>query len=266
MNSLLRRFFAFYCIAYCMSAQALELGQMIVFDPSTGSKTITYEKKDGYAVVEGDILLGRISEMNQESAIFRRKLGGSRWPHGLIPYIIDENLPSKNKAAILEAMNYWRKKSSIDFMEINAENHSSYPDFIIFLSAEGTTCSSFVGRKGGQQEINLSPRCTMMNTVHEIGHALGLWHEQSRSDRDNYIRIVWDNIEKEHSYNFDQHINDGVDYGEYDYQSIMHYGPFAFSKNGGATIVPIQDGVAIGQREQLSEKDIAAITAMYPEF
>ena len=71
-----------------------------------------------------------------------------------------------------------------------------------------------------------------MNTVHELGHALGLWHEQSRSDRDAYIQIVWENIDEAHRYNFDQHLNDGKDFGVYDYQSIMHYAADAFSKTG----------------------------------
>lgn len=78
----------------------------------------------------------------------------------------------------------------------------------------------------------------MMNTVHEIGHALGLWHEQSRADRDSYIKILWENIAEDHKYNFNQHLHDGKDFGVYDYASIMHYGPLAFSKNGEKTIVP----------------------------
>jgi len=104
-----------------------------------------------------------------------------------------------------------------------------------------------------------------MNTVHEIGHALGLWHEQSRADRNSYVRIVWENIDEDHKYNFDQHLTDGKDFGEYDYQSIMHYPSYAFSKNGQQTIIPLMDGVEIGQRNHLSEKDMAAINAMYPE-
>ena len=60
------------------------------------------------------------------------------------------------------------------------------------------SCHSVVGRRGGWQEVGLSDSCLQPQGViiHELLHVLGLWHEQSRQDRDSYIEVLWDNIMK----------------------------------------------------------------------
>lgn len=241
------------------------LGLVDVTDPLYGNRTITYERINNFAVVEGDILLAKIDDLQRKSAVFRLKIGGSRWEKGIIPFEIAEDLSMLTKLAVLQAILHWQKNTNVRFVELTSQNRELYKDYIAFVPAAGTTCSSYVGRQGGRQEINLAPRCTTMTTVHEIGHALGLWHEQSRADRLNFIRIAWENIDEAHKANFEQQLTDGKDFGDYDYQSIMHYSAYAFSKNGQKTIVPLIDGVEIGQRNHLSEKDIAAINAIYPD-
>lgn len=255
----------FLCTIIGYSVNAASLGQVIVADPVLGSRNIIYEKINDFAVVEGDILIGKIAKLRHQGAMITRKVGGSRWPQGIIPFEIAEELPFKNKLAIFQAIDHWQKNTGIEFVELTSKNRQNHQDFVSFIPNEGTNCSSYVGRQGGKQLILLAPRCNTMNTVHELGHALGLWHEQSRTDRDSYVRIIWENIEDDYKYNFNQQLTDGKDFGEYDYQSIMHYGPFSFSKNGQKTIIPIAEGITIGQRSQLSEKDIAAVKAMYPE-
>jgi hypothetical protein len=100
--------------------------------------------------------------------------------------------------------------------------------------------------------------------MHEIGHAVGLWHEQSREDRDLFVTINWANIQAGMAAQFNQHITDGDDLGAYDYGSIMHYPRTAFSANGQETITPTDPNAQIGQRNGLSAGDVASVAQMYP--
>jgi hypothetical protein len=160
-------------------------------------------------------------------------------------------------------MDYWQRVTNVRFVELTEENRNYYRDYVAFVPEYGQLCASFVGRRGGRQEVFLSPRCDFRILLHEIGHVLGLWHEQSRLDRDYYIAIIWENIEERARYNFEKRTTDGVDYKQYDYQSIMHYSPYAFSKNGKKTIEPLFPGVVIGQQQIPSSGDVAAVNALY---
>jgi hypothetical protein len=120
----------------------------------------------------------------------------------------------------------------------------------------------------GQQIITLSDNCKPAEVpIHEIGHAVGLWHEQSRADRDKYIKILKENIDPDKLYNFDQHVTDGDDIGPYDYCSIMHYRADAFSKNGQPTIQVLNRlapcAQNIGKASTLSDDDKDAVHRMY---
>ncbi len=243
-------------------------GSFIYYDKAYGTQNIVYEKVSGYAIVEGDIILKKLDSMRDKSSISPQavvlvKLSGGRWPNGEMPYKISDEFSLQCQYTILSAMNHWSKSTNIKFIELGKNDAQKYPDYVNFIPSYSKTNSSYVGYQGGEQPIKISSVCKEMTVAHEIGHALGLWHEQSRNDRDNYVQIMWDNIEPEHIFNFNQHVRDGEDIGEYDYNSVMHYSAYAFSKNGEKTIIPLLDNVEIGQRNRISKKDFAAVNYMY---
>src|SRR5436190_560358 len=80
---------------------------------------------------------------------------------------------------------------------------ASATDYVKFV--DGSGCSSSVGRVGGVQQVTLNSACSTGNAIHEIGHAVGLWHEQSRSDRDSFVTINYGNIQAGMSSNFDKY-------------------------------------------------------------
>uniref|UniRef100_H2Y7W0 Metalloendopeptidase n=1 Tax=Ciona savignyi TaxID=51511 RepID=H2Y7W0_CIOSA len=136
-------------------------------------------------------------------------------------------------------------------------------NYIEFVSKGG--CWSYIGRKGGMQEISIGFGCEWKGVVqHELMHALGFWHEQSRPDRDNFVKILTENIiaGKEHNFNKRNSINSLG--SPYDLQSIMHYGGNAFSKNRSPTIVDRTTNQIIkAQREKFSDEDRVQLNLLY---
>ncbi len=206
----------------------------------------------GYALYQGDIILGTEDEVVNRGVA----TDGRRWPNSTIPYTIAAGFNSTQLNRIMDAVEHINENTVLCVVPRTNE-----ADYVEFIPTGG--CASYIGRRGGKQTIWLSS-CSFGSTVHEVLHASGIYHEQSREDRDNYITVNYQNISSFAVNNFNiAPTSTSTDYGPYDYGSIMHYGNFGFSSNGLPTITTIPPGIPIGQRNGLSAGDIATLDAMY---
>jgi len=103
--------------------------------------------------------------------------------------------------------------------------------------------------------------------MHELMHAAGFWHEQSRADRDDYISINWKNILPGMEYNFIKYDLRKIDHlgADYDTCSVMHYGAYAFSRRYGqpTIIAKRKSNCKMGQRKGFSDTDIRKLNTLY---
>ncbi|XP_035825150.1 MAM and LDL-receptor class A domain-containing protein 1 [Aplysia californica] len=188
------------------------------------------------------------------------------WYNRTVPYEFAPDFSLDGVRRVKSAMFDIQNSTCIRFKRREKE-----VDYIRFVQHK-QGCYSSVGLKGGLQEVSLGDGCLRHGTIiHEILHLLGLWHEHSRIDRNEYITVMWDNIPKEHRENFE--IRNRVHSHEiflsmpYDYGSVMHYSNNTFALDRHKpTLVSRQKlppGVVMGQRVGLSPGDIDKLNALY---
>ena len=185
-----------------------------------------------------------------------------RWESGVIPYSFSSSFGSEGRKVVEEAMKEFESKTCLRF-----KPRSSDRDYIHIYSGSG--CNSQVGRGGRMQSLSLGPGCLYKGiAMHELMHAAGFWHEQTRADRDDYVEVHLENVINGYEFAFDKYGLDKIDHlgAEYDTCSVMHYPEKAFSKNGKKTIEsksPETDECTIGQRAGFSDTDIRKINTLY---
>jgi hypothetical protein len=256
-----------------------------------GPEPIWAEVYGDVVVFQGDMILGTVAEVESwatlgavwdpevATAYAHDPVAGAaiclfnhfrceRWTDGIMGYAFadDWGSPEANtemRSRILEAMAIWESLTPIRFVP------RSSGERVVFRNSEG--CSSFIGRRVftgfDPQTINLSTTCQFPTIVHEIAHAVGIHHEQSRLDRDDHVRILWENIQSGKAHNFDRMWSGhGADAGPYNVRSIMHYGCWAFSDNDEPTILPRDPDVSCDdfRGNELTDTDILGVYTLYP--
>lgn len=190
-----------------------------------------------------------------------------RWNNATIPFYIEElHFTDREVETILSAIKEFHLKTCLRFIPYALADVNW-----LVITGNGSGCWSSVGMLGeGGQQLNVnSPKCVRKGVViHELLHAAGFYHQQSASNRDDHVKILWENIERGKESNFRKYSKKEVtDFGtSYDFESIMHYSGKAFSKNGNDTIVALSQNVSkLGQRFGFTDIDLTKLNQMYRE-
>ncbi|XP_067668809.1 uncharacterized protein [Haliotis asinina] len=246
-----------------------------------------YDRAPGYITTEMDMVLtdnqwryfygnmafpprrGKRSTDNDPPELIRHKRKAIKhnryyWPSKVIPYEINEEDFSWSDIMLFErAMYDWEQATCIRFKMAT----SSDINRIRFRNGPG--CSSHVGMIRGVQNITLQGPCRIRRIVlHEIGHSIGLVHEHQRPDRDEFITILHENARPGTEWDFKKRtwttvVNHTVGY---DYKSVMHYGPKAFSMDRIRPTILAKDTKfqdVIGKVTELSFDDKKLVNLMY---
>lgn len=223
------------------------------------SDVVKFKVEDGVGVVFGDMIVGEPLDSSLREGLAKLR-EPKKWPQSTVPFYIVPDLHEPER--VQNAIQYMNANTSIRLVPLNGEKNA-----IVFEEGTGH-CKSYVGMVGGHQPIKLAPECGTQEILHEIMHALGFIHEQSRSDRDRYIRILWENIEEARHPEYQiapEFFLQLLPYGRFDFRSIMMYKTDTFALSPRQPTMESLNGVEISPVEVgLSEGDIARVKNAYP--
>lgn len=218
---------------------------------SNSARVARYVIEDGVAVVHGDMVVGQIVGSPAAGKVLLPKV--YPWKRNEIAVAIDPAVPRPERIQQALAM---FEGTAVNFIPFTDQE-----DALVFIPGTGH-CKSYVGKVKGKQPIWIADNCEADSVAHEILHALGFVHEQSRVDRDSYVEVLSDNVKPEFLFNFEKLPDDFMaitGLSDFDYGSIMMYPATAFSKDGKPTIQSRRADQTVQPSKTLSQKDVDRI-------
>ncbi|XP_073821613.1 zinc metalloproteinase nas-14-like [Musca autumnalis] len=230
-------------LIYCAKLPAHQISSVLDVD---------YDPEFAGGYLEGDIIPDFI----------RNGFPGRKWPQNTLKYVFCDYFTDEQKEIVRSCHREISNKTCVKFVE-TVKSDFGY----VCITNATTGCNAQVGYQGTEtQKMNLSPACfnVPLKPCHEFIHALGFVHAHSAYNRDDFVKIIEANIIEGKESAFEKKPNSKDCRVKYNTNSIMHYGPYAFSKNGKATITALNgNNEGMGQRTKITEGDFKKIRSMY---
>ncbi len=222
----------------------------------------------GKAMFQGDIILDHVQQL-PGSGMVGDSLGVAYpqylWPKVgsvyQVPYTVDP--ASGDQSNIQTAVAQFNSNFAGVIQFVPYTNQADYVNFSFDPNNSSGSCEAYEGRVGGEQTVGGSATCTVATILHEMGHTVGVWHEQSRPDRNTFINVNYDAVIKASRGNFDQLLDNDQELTLFDYASVMEYPAFSFSRNGEPCIESIPAGIPLSNPNGYSAADIDGIDRLY---
>ncbi|XP_077495276.1 astacin-like metalloprotease toxin 5 [Amblyomma americanum] len=246
------RFLVLLLSSSLWTALTAPVTQRVVQWPHPGNQAL-----EAAGLFEGDIVLPPRNDSDDRTVVTHKFL---LWPGGIVPFVVESSL-GQYTALLREAMAEIETKSCLRFVRRTTER-----DYVTIFRGSG--CYSAIGHQRGPQPVSLGHGCIYKGTmVHELLHAVGFYHEHSRSDRDNYIQVFTQNAKEGSRKQFDKlEPWENRLISPFDRDSVMLYGSHAFASAPGLITMLGKDGSLLTEvydKPGLSDSDANRINVLY---